>query len=219
VSGFWEIEASVSPGREILADGSEQLLVRVQITDPGNADPTAHAFIDLRCTCARRLALEILAAADDADRHTQQDGCPTAGTMSAPDRATPTLSALRMPAIPTRARAIAARLAALFETDQEIVARLNGAHRLFAAANDRLRSGPAADPLVAHEQVDRAFCAYQQASEQRRQLAVDVGELSQQLTDALTAAGYQPEHARSASVHELAAGIWQPPENGKESRR
>jgi len=76
VSGFWEIEASVSPGREILADGSEQLLVRVQITDPGNADPTANAFIDLRSTCARRLALEILAAADDADWQTERDGCP-----------------------------------------------------------------------------------------------------------------------------------------------
>jgi hypothetical protein len=67
VSGFWEIEASVSPAREILADGSEQLLVRVQIVELDNADPAAHAFIDLRSTCARRLALEILAAADDAD--------------------------------------------------------------------------------------------------------------------------------------------------------
>jgi len=75
VSGLWEIDASVSPGREILADGSGQLLVRVQITDLDNADPTANAFIDLRSTCARRLALEILAAADDADWQTEQDGC------------------------------------------------------------------------------------------------------------------------------------------------
>jgi len=75
VSGFWEIEASVSPAR-VLVDGSEQLLVRVQITDLDNADPSATAFIDLRSTCARRLALEILAAADDADWQTQQDGCP-----------------------------------------------------------------------------------------------------------------------------------------------
>jgi hypothetical protein len=75
VSGFWEIEASVSPAR-VLIDGSEQLLVRVQITDLDNADPSATAFIDLRSTCARRLALEILAAADDADWQTQQDGCP-----------------------------------------------------------------------------------------------------------------------------------------------
>ncbi|MGO9960822.1 MAG: hypothetical protein ACLP50_33405 [Solirubrobacteraceae bacterium] len=75
MSGFWEIEASVSPAREILAGGSEQRLVRVQIIDHDNADPTAAAFIDLRSTCARRVALEILAAADDADWQTEQDGC------------------------------------------------------------------------------------------------------------------------------------------------
>jgi hypothetical protein len=72
VSGFWEIEASVSPAR-VLVDGSEQLLVRVQIVDLDSPDPVAHAFIDLRSTCARRLALEILAAADDADWQTE---CP-----------------------------------------------------------------------------------------------------------------------------------------------
>jgi len=137
--------------------------------------------------------------------------------MSVSDRADP--AAPPAPTLPARARALAARLAALFEADQEIVARLNGAHHLLAGANDRLLSAPAADPLVIHRQVHRAFCTYQQASEQRRQLAVDVGELSQQLIDTLTAAGYQPEHARSASVHELAAGAWRPPEKGKESRR
>ena len=73
---FWEIEASVSPAKELLADGSEQLLVRVQIVDLDSAEDSPSAFIDLRSTCARRLALEILAAADDADWQTQQDGCP-----------------------------------------------------------------------------------------------------------------------------------------------
>src|SRR5919109_1143384 len=123
--------------------------------------------------------------------------------MSAPDAA-PT--APPTPTVPTRARALAARLAGLFETDSEIVSALNDAHHLLASSNDRLRFDRAADPLVIHEQVHRAFCAYQHASEQRRQLAVDVGELSQQLTDALTAAGYHREHARSANVHELAGG-------------
>ncbi|HEY2202247.1 MAG TPA: hypothetical protein VGH56_10165 [Solirubrobacteraceae bacterium] len=42
--------------------------------------------------------------------------------------------------------------------------------------------------------------------EQRRQLAVEVGELAQQLTDALTSAGYTSEQARSANVDQLAAG-------------
>jgi hypothetical protein len=132
--------------------------------------------------------------------------------MSVPIRPTP-------PAVPTRARAVAAQLAALFETDQEIVVRLNDAHRLLAGANDRLRADPAADRLVVHEQVRRAFWAYQQASEQRRQLAVDVGELSQQLTDALTTAGHSPQQARSANVHELAAGSWQPTEKEEENER
>lgn len=75
MSGFWEIEAGVSPAR-VLGDGSEQLLVRVQIVDLDSPDPAADAFIDLPSTCARRLALEILAAADDADWQTEQNGCP-----------------------------------------------------------------------------------------------------------------------------------------------
>jgi len=138
--------------------------------------------------------------------------------MSVPDTA-PTASAPLTPAVPARARALAARLAVLFETDQEIVLGLNDAHRRLAAANDRLRSEAAPDTLDVHQQVHRGFCAYQQASEQRRQLAVDVGELSQQLTDTLTAAGHPPEHARSANVHQLAAGTWQATEEGKESER
>ncbi|MGZ6669909.1 MAG: hypothetical protein ACXVH3_35140 [Solirubrobacteraceae bacterium] len=123
------------------------------------------------------------------------------------------------PAIPTHAQALAARLAALFGQDSEIVSALNDAQRLLASSNDRLRSAPATDPLVIHHQIHRAFWAYEQASEQRRQLAVDVGELSQQLTDTLTAAGYDPEQARSANVHELAAGTWQATEEAKEMKR
>jgi hypothetical protein len=79
MSGFWEIEASVSPAREILPDGSVQLLVRVQIMDLDDAEGAGATFIDLRSTDAQRLALEILAAADDADWQTEQDGCPRPG--------------------------------------------------------------------------------------------------------------------------------------------
>jgi len=122
------------------------------------------------------------------------------------------------PAVPERARVLAARLAGLFARDSEIVVALNGAHHQLDRANERLRADPGADRLAACEQIHRAFCAYQHASEQRRQLAVDVGELSQQLADTLTTAGVSAERARSANVHELATGTWQPTHE-KETRR
>ncbi len=75
MSGYWEIEAALSP-IAIHLNGTEERLVRVQISDLDNADPSAVAFIDLPSTEARRIALEILAAADDADWQTEQNGCP-----------------------------------------------------------------------------------------------------------------------------------------------
>lgn len=74
MSGYWEIEAAISP-IGILVDGTQERLVRVQITDLDNGDPSAAAFIDLPSTQARRIASEILAAADDADWQTGQHGC------------------------------------------------------------------------------------------------------------------------------------------------
>jgi hypothetical protein len=70
--------------------------------------------------------------------------------------------------------------------------------------------GPAANSamLEALQQVrlkiHRAFCAYQDVCEQRRQLAIEVGEYSQQFTQALCAAGWSAQQARRANVHELA---------------
>jgi hypothetical protein len=70
--------------------------------------------------------------------------------------------------------------------------------------------GPAANSQVldALQQVrwkiHRALCAYQHAAEQRRQLAIEVGEYSHQLTQALCAAGCSAQEAREANVHELA---------------
>jgi hypothetical protein len=52
--------------------------------------------------------------------------------------------------------------------------------------------------------IHSAFCRYQFTCEERRQLAVEVGELSQQLTDALGAAGWSAREAQQANVHELA---------------
>ena len=115
--------------------------------------------------------------------------------------------------VPAYARALAARLSALFDKDSRIVARLNGAQRRLRHANDRLWSGlapdafgliydgsapaghsqvaeliedggpapvaPALSALQAiHWQIHGAFCEYQSACEERRQLAVEVGELA-----------------------------------------
>jgi hypothetical protein len=55
-----------------------------------------------------------------------------------------------------------------------------------------------------HWQVHRAFCEYQSACEERRQLAVEVGELAVALTDALCAAGFSKQDAQRADVHQLA---------------
>ena len=52
--------------------------------------------------------------------------------------------------------------------------------------------------------IHRAFCRYQFACEERRQLAVEVGELSHQLTDTLRAAGWSALEAQQANVHQLA---------------
>jgi hypothetical protein len=70
--------------------------------------------------------------------------------------------------------------------------------------------GPAANSQVrarlqnVHWAIHGAFHAYQDACEERRQLAIEVGELSQQLTDALRAAGWSAQQAQQANVHQLA---------------
>jgi hypothetical protein len=124
--------------------------------------------------------------------------------------------------VPAHARELAARLSALFEKDRGIVVRLSSAQRRLRLANDRLRSGVAPDtfgpsrdssPVAVlagvgeiHSQIHRAFCEYQSACEERRQLAVEVGELAAGLTDALCAAGFSRQDARRADVHQLAHG-------------
>ena len=108
-------------------------------------------------------------------------------------------------AVPTHARQLAARLSALFERDVEIVKQLNQAHDRLAHANEQLYASPILDaPQQIHWQIHRAFGAYRDAYEQRRQLAVEVGEISQRFTDALCAAGYSAQQARQTNVHQLA---------------
>jgi hypothetical protein len=55
-----------------------------------------------------------------------------------------------------------------------------------------------------HWTIRSAFHAYQDACEERRQLAVEVGELSQQLSEVLCADGWSQDEALDADVHELA---------------
>jgi hypothetical protein len=105
--------------------------------------------------------------------------------------------------VPARARELAARLSALFHSDCELAERLNDAQRRLLGANDRRWSGLDPD---ASRVIRSALCEYQSACEERRRLAVDVGELSVQLTAALCAAGWSEEAARDANVHELAVG-------------
>jgi hypothetical protein len=55
-----------------------------------------------------------------------------------------------------------------------------------------------------HSTIHRAFHAYRDACEERRQLAVEVGEVSQQLTEVLGAVGWSVDDAQTVDVHELA---------------
>jgi hypothetical protein len=121
-------------------------------------------------------------------------------------------------AVPAPARVVAGRLAALFATDQQIVRQLNDAQRRLRAANDRLSAGRPLDLGAVHWQIHSAFCAYQHAGEQRRQLAVDVGELAARLTDVLLAAGWSIEQARAANVHHLVTAPGPPAEDHASTR-
>lgn len=74
----WEIEAFAGPERERLVYGARQMLVRVRMfngpgvvgTEDGQHHPVPDAYTDLRLDEARHLALQLLAAAEDADRQT-----------------------------------------------------------------------------------------------------------------------------------------------------
>jgi hypothetical protein len=84
-------------------------------------------------------------------------------------------------------------------------------HSQIAALIDASPGGrPASQTAVlralqeAHWAIGRAFHAYQNASEERRQLAADVGELTREFVGALTQAGWTEDQARNADVHQLA---------------
>ena len=74
----WEIEAFAGPERERLLHGARQLLVRVRMFNgpgvvnarDGQHHPVPDVFTDLRSGEARHLALQLLQAAEDAERQT-----------------------------------------------------------------------------------------------------------------------------------------------------
>lgn len=93
-------------------------------------------------------------------------------------------------------------------------AAIAGQSQVVALVSDALRSGgPESETAVLgalqqiHWTIHRSFHGYQLACEERRQLAVEVGELAQQLTEVLCAAGWSEEDARTADVHELAGAV------------
>jgi hypothetical protein len=67
-------EASAGPARCGLVGGGAHLLVRVRLFDEGAEDPHPEAYCDLRPDEALRLARQLLAAIDDAERHTREAG-------------------------------------------------------------------------------------------------------------------------------------------------
>jgi hypothetical protein len=90
-------------------------------------------------------------------------------------------------------------------------AAAGGESQIAALVGDAVSGGgsePRAAMLQALQQthwlIRGAFHDYQSACEERRQLAVEVGEFSAQLTAVLCAAGWSEQDARDADVHELA---------------
>ena len=63
---------------------------------------------------------------------------------------------------------------------------------------------PSTPSKGAHWQIHQAHCDYQEVAEDRRHLAVDVGEIVRAFLDELVTAGWSEQEARDANVHELA---------------
>jgi len=85
-------------------------------------------------------------------------------------------------------------------------ATLAGASRVAAlgAGGPGSQAGLLAVLQQIHWTIHRAFHAYQGGCEERRQLAVEVGEVAEQLTEVLCAVGWSAADARTVDVHELA---------------
>jgi hypothetical protein len=82
--------------------------------------------------------------------------------------------------------------------------------QLEAALDSRSEILESGDPLgqlqQAHWEIHKAHLDYQEAAEDRRQLAADIGEVIARFVDELVANGWPEEDARNANVHDLAGG-------------
>jgi hypothetical protein len=130
-------------------------------------------------------------------------------------------------------RVLAEVLAALFEHDRQLAVALNAAQqRLLAAmpvgavlcatlgprgadlglAGRRPAVMEGEEPVAAlgevADTIRRAFYAYQDAAEERRQVAADIGEATVRLVDALAVAGFSETQARRADVRALRNGVY-----------
>src|ERR1019366_192893 len=75
-----------------------------------------------------------------------------------------------------------------------------------AALMDGVCAGEAAVLAVLeqiHWSIHRGFCDYRAACEERRQLDVDVGEITAKFIEVLCGAGFSENEARAANVHQL----------------
>jgi hypothetical protein len=83
--------------------------------------------------------------------------------------------------------------------------------QLEAAVDSRSEVLESSDPLgrlqEAHWAIHRAHHDYQEAGEDRRHLAADIGEAIGRFVDALVAAGWTEEEARNADVRAIARGV------------
>jgi hypothetical protein len=89
-----------------------------------------------------------------------------------------------------------------------------GRSQIVGVMRDAVGGGREAEAVVlgalqdVHWTIHHAFLEFQWVSEERRVLAVGVGELSWQLTEVVMSAGWSADDARNANVHELSgAGI------------
>jgi len=93
--------------------------------------------------------------------------------------------------------------------DPEELAAVHAEQSAAVASTDEGRSEALAaeDPFAAvqqiHRQIHRAQLDYQDAAEERRQLAVDVGEFTRELVEVLTSVGWSEQQARKVDVLQL----------------